>query len=127
LFAGKVPTTGRILLFRIALVLALLSLGYLATSPTQVVLPETNDKLKHLAAFLLLAQLSDAAFPRRPWNWRKFIPLLGYGLLLECIQYFVPNRFFSLADLLADAVGLGLYPLVRIALDKVWASFRSQP
>ena len=107
------PAATRTLLFRLALLSALLGIGYLGTTPTDVLLPETNDKLKHLAAFLLLAYLCDAAFPRQPWNWRKFIPLLGYGLLLECIQYFIPNRLFSLADLAADAVGLALYPLLR--------------
>ena len=106
-------TATRTLLFQIALALALLGITYLATSPTDVVLPESNDKLKHLAAFLLLAYLSDAAFPRRPWNWRKFVPLLGYGLLLECIQYFLPHRFFSLADIAADAIGLAIYPLLH--------------
>ena len=116
----------RTLLFRVALVLALLGIGYLATSPTDAVLPATNDKLKHIAAFLLLAYLSDAAFPRQSWNWRKFIPLLGYGLLLECIQYFEPTRFFSLADLVADAVGLGLYPLLRVVLNQVRVRFQGQ-
>jgi VanZ family protein len=106
-------TTNRTLLFRIALVLALLGIGYLATSPTDTLLPDTNDKLKHIAAFLVLAYLSDAAFPRQSWNWRKIIPLLGYGLLLECIQHFEPNRFFSLADLAADAVALAFYPVLR--------------
>ena len=114
-------TANRIPLFRIALALALLGIGYLATSPTDTVLPDTNDKLKHIAAFLALAYLSDAAFPRRPWNWHKIIPLLGYGLLLECIQYFEPNRFFSLTDLAADAIALAFYPILRSWLTRVFA------
>jgi VanZ family protein len=118
-------TTTRPLVFRIALMLALLGIGYLAITPVHTVLPDSNDKLKHLFAFLVLAYLADAAFSERPWNWRKAGPLLGYGLLLECIQYFVPNRFFSLADLAADAVGLALYSLLSGLLSRVSASFRN--
>jgi VanZ family protein len=117
------PTTTRTLLFRITLALTLLGISYLATMPTAVVLPESNDKLNHLAAFLVLAYLIDGAFPRQPWNWRKFTLLLAYGALLECIQYFLPNRYFSLADLLADAVGLVLYPVLRTLLARAVVHF----
>jgi VanZ family protein len=120
------PPARRTLLFRIALVLALLGIGYLAITPTQAVLPESNDKLNHLGAFLVLALLGDHAFPGRPWDWRKFLPLLGYGLLLECIQYFVPNRYFSLWDLAADALGLALYPLAMGLLLRLSAKRRGR-
>jgi len=120
------PPARRTLLFRIALALALLGIGYLAITPTQAVLPESNDKLNHLGAFLVLALLGDFAFPARPWDWRKFLPLLGYGLLLECIQYFVPSRFFSLWDLAADALGLALYPLVRSGWLRLTATLRGK-
>jgi hypothetical protein len=120
-----VPTAARILLFRFALLTALLVIGYLGTTPSELLLPETNDKLKHLAAFLLLAYLCDAAFPHQPWNWRKFLPLLAYGLLLECIQHFIPNRTFSLADLAADAVGLAFYPILRDLLMKSFSLLRN--
>lgn len=107
------------ILFRIALAIALLGIGYLATTPVIIPVVSTiNDKVEHLAAFLLLAFLSDFAFPRRPWNRRKYLPLLGYGLLLEIIQYFLPVRFFSLADLAADAMGLALYPVLLRLLAK---------
>jgi VanZ family protein len=106
------------ILFRIALTTALLGIGYLATTPmTYPVVSSINDKVEHLVAFLLLAFLGDFAFPRYAWSWRKYLPLMGYGLLLETIQYFLPFRSFSLADLLADAIGLALYPVLR----RVWA------
>ncbi|MEN8166202.1 MAG: VanZ family protein [Pseudomonadota bacterium] len=100
-------------LYRIALVVTMLAISYLATSQLDhPLIPDTNDKLLHAAAFLVLALLADFAFPRLPWNWRKFSLLLAYGLLLEIAQYFIPNRCFSLADLSADALGLLLYPIL---------------
>jgi VanZ family protein len=99
--------------YRFALVVAMLMITYLATAQIDYpVIHETNDKLQHITAFIVLALLTDFAFPRQSWNWRKFSLLLGYGLLLEIMQYFIPNRFFSLADLGADALGLLLYPFL---------------
>jgi VanZ family protein len=107
------------LVSRIALVVALLGIGYLAVTPSSFpAASSANDKLLHIAAFLLLAFLADFAYPRRPWNWRKFLPLLGFGLVLETLQYFLPHRFFSLMDLGADALGLMLYPWLRHLLVK---------
>ncbi len=45
------------------------------------------------------------AGPISGFGWRKWAALLGYGLLIELLQSQIPNRFLSLADLLANAVG----------------------
>ena len=78
---------------------------------------DLSDKLNHLAAFFTLALLSDFAFRGNSFWPAKFLPLLGYGLLLESIQHFLPYRDFSLLDLGTDALGMGLYaasvPLLR--------------
>ena len=64
-----------------------------------------NDKLQHILGFGLLALLAHAAFPRcSPWT--RILPgLLGYGLLMECVQCLLPWREFSLLDLVADLCG----------------------
>jgi VanZ family protein len=47
----------------------------------------------------------------------KFVLLLFFGLLIEVIQYFIPNREFSFYDLVANLVGIAfgyiLYKLIR--------------
>lgn len=64
-----------------------------------------NDKLQHVLAFGLLALLARAAYPRCP-PWTRVLPgLLGYGLLMECVQGLLPWREFSLLDLVADLCG----------------------
>ncbi|MEN8180501.1 MAG: VanZ family protein [Pseudomonadota bacterium] len=99
-------------LTQVVLVVALLLTIYLATTPLEYpVISDINDKLQHIFAFFTLAFLADHAFPKHIWNWRKFIPLLGYGLILEIIQYTIPGRFFSLLDLGADALGLLVYTI----------------
>lgn len=107
------------------LVMSLLITTYLATTPViYPVISDINDKLQHIFAFMVLAFLTDHAFPRQAWNWRKFIPLLVYGLGLEVIQYTVPGRHFSLADLAADGAGLLLYALLLPLLRR---SFTATP
>ena len=71
-----------------------------------------NDKLGHLAAFALLALLVHASWSHRNFDWRMILPLLAYGIAIECAQYFIPNRFFSLLDILADGTGILLYLLL---------------
>ena len=108
-------------LFRIGFVFSILLISYLSfiqieDSPFDL-LTLLNDKLEHAAAFLALAFLLDFAWPRQPWMWTKWLPLLGYGLLIEIVQYFIPFREFSLWDLAADGLGLLLYgyslPLIK--------------
>lgn len=107
---------------RAALLLALVTGTWLAVMPVAgTPLESVNDKLQHLLAFLLLALLLDLSLPgARPAYWAWKLPLLaGYGLLIECVQYFLPHRSFSLLDLAVDLLGLALYGLVRPALRRL--------
>jgi VanZ family protein len=109
--------------FRVTFVLAILLISYLAVSRIEETVLDTlsfiNDKIEHTSAFLFLAFLLDFAWPRQPWGERKWLPLLGYGLLIELVQYFIPYREFSLWDLAADALGLIVYPLLFPLLKRI--------
>ena len=60
-------------------------------------------------AFYVLALLVDFSFPQDKFGLSKILALLGFGLLIEVIQYFLPYRTFSLYDLAADGGGLTVY------------------
>jgi VanZ family protein len=66
------------------------------------------DKLNHVLAFAGPAFAGLAALPRRAWATVAAggAALLAWGALLEGAQALVPPRSPSLADLLADALGL---------------------
>ncbi|MCC6207653.1 MAG: VanZ family protein [Gammaproteobacteria bacterium] len=70
---------------------------------------QVSDKLHHALAFYALALLFDFARPRTEFGLHKFAVLMAYGVAIECVQYFLPWREFSLLDMVADAVGLLLY------------------
>lgn len=108
----NLPGSG-VITFRIALAITLVVVMYLATiEQNQLPLEGLNDKLSHFLAFGTLAFLGDFSFPRGRFGLRKFLWLLGYGFLIEVIQYFLPDRTFSLLDLSADCVGIVTYWLL---------------
>jgi len=78
--------------------------------------PETisiNDKLIHATVFVGFAVLMDFAYARYPfWLWQG-LPLLIYGALIEILQYFTPDRTFSVLDWLADFSGILLYFIIK--------------
>jgi VanZ family protein len=53
--------------------------------------------------------LADLSFPNNGFGLSKLFPLLGYGLIIEVIQYHLSYRMFSLLDVTADVIGLVLY------------------
>jgi len=106
--------------FRFALLVCVLVISYLAFAPVDQ-LPETpSDKLDHFLAFAVLAWLADRSFPGRHWEVRRSILLLGYGLLIELVQYFRPLRECSLLDLAANAAAILCYA----AAVRIYQSFR---
>lgn len=97
---------------QLALGVCVLAITYLALAPLDQVPVTSNDKLNHILAFGVLAWLAETSYPGRslaPYRWAA---LLGYGLLIEVVQGFLPFRDFSLADLAADAAGILLYTLI---------------
>jgi len=99
-----------IIVFRISLAAAVAGLLILAITPLQYpVISGINDKLSHIFAFFVLSLLADFSFPEKKFFLAIFLPLMGYGIAIELIQYFLPYRMFSLFDVAADAMGIGLY------------------
>ncbi len=106
-----------IVFFRLMLAAAVVTVSYLAITPVDVpVVEDLNDKVGHILAFSTLAFLLDYSFPESRPGPTKIALLLGYGLLIEVVQYFLQYRTFSLLDWMADAVGIALYLLILPAL-----------
>lgn len=115
-----------LLVFRAGLLTAVTVVMYVATTRLNIpVVASLNDKVTHILAFYALALLIDFSFPERRFDFSKVIALLGYGFLIECVQYFLPYRTFSLFDLSADLVGLLAYKLSMPGLKYIpWLRWR---
>jgi len=121
-----------IIILRITLAVALITILHLATTQLQYPIAEDmNDKVSHILAFYVLVFLVDFSFPGSRFGTSKILFLIGYGLLIECIQYFIPYRMCSLYDVAADCIGLAGYMISLPVLKKIpllagrWHEIRS--
>lgn len=96
--------------FQALLIIALALTTWSTLTPSPIPLPGAGgDKVAHAGAFLVLAFLADAAWPGRALGWKALALLAVYGAGIEIAQGFVPNRFTSGMDLIANLTGLILY------------------
>lgn len=108
------------------LLIAALVAGFSLATTSNIAIPvlkNVNDKLTHLLAFFALSLLVDFSWPSTRFLAPKILSLLGYGLGIEIVQYFLSYRTFSLFDLGADALGLFLYRMT-IPLLKTLSPFK---
>ena len=95
--------------FRLALFVCVLAIAYLAFAPPSQAPGTPFDKLNHIIAFAVLAWLADMAYPGGHLAKYKWAFLLGYGLIIEVVQGFLPERELSLLDFAVDVVGILCY------------------
>lgn len=74
----------------------------------------------HFLAFVTLTFTVDLAYPRYG-NLRKARALMGFGISIEAVQYFIPYRFCSFRDLMIDVLGIAAYFLCVQKIIVRWA------
>ena len=105
-----------IIFFKLSLVVALVAIEYLATTTLEIkAIENTWDKANHFIAFFVLYILLSGAFTQLKII-TKSIGLVLFGFHIEVLQYFIPNRDFSLLDVFADSIGI----LIGIAIYKLF-------
>lgn len=88
--------------------IALIAISILAFMPGEDVSITTGwDKSNHALAFFTLAFFADYAWPRQD-RLRLVLALVGYGIFIEVVQYFV-GRDASALDVLGDSTGILIY------------------
>jgi VanZ family protein len=78
------------------------------TPISHAITPSMSDKRLHLLAFVYLSVALWWTYPRWGASYFAVATLVAYGVCIEAIQAFIPNRFASLSDLLADCIGIGI-------------------
>lgn len=122
------PARYPITLYRWGLVTALVVITCLATAPQDFPTVQTgSDKVNHFVAFVALSWLADFSYPARGFRLQKIGPLIAYGFLLELIQFTLPDRMFSVADIGTDILGIAAYAaLVPLLKKSPWLKQRWQ-
>ena len=101
----------------------LIAIEYLALTPAQKKLIENSwDKANHFIAFAALYITLHFAFSRLNLG-AKVVILLAYGIQIEVAQSFVPGRYFSLLDVVADGIGIVFGILAARILDRFGSRF----
>ena len=83
------------------------------------------DKANHVLAFFIMAALASASYPGRDRELPRWGLLLGYGLVIELVQWQLPYRELSWLDLIANGLGVLLYIGLRAWVG--WRVRRSRP
>jgi VanZ family protein len=104
-------------MWRVLLVALVLVIAVLAFSPPQAVDVPGSDKLHHVLAFAVLMVVGGLALaPGAARLGLMATALIGYGAFIEAVQSQIPGRHASLADGVADAIGVGVGLLVVVLL-----------
>ena len=88
--------------------ICIIAVQYLATTTREIeVVQNSWDKANHFVAFMVLFVL--LSFGYKYLNLAKKIMILSlFAVQIEIVQYFIPCRSFSLLDIFADMVGVGI-------------------
>ena len=95
-------------IFSVAFYFCLVVIEYLATTTLEIKpIQNSWDKANHFIAFFSLYVTLSVGYPKLE-ILKKVLILLIFGVQIEIVQYFLPNREFSLLDVVADGVGIVL-------------------
>jgi VanZ family protein len=96
-------------LLLVSLILVFIGIAILSLLPPKSIEKiGEHDKINHFIAYAVLS-LNVGLFVKKLKSYLFYLPLLiGYGLLLEYFQGFVPGRQPSWLDVLANSIGVGI-------------------
>ena len=114
-----VATISKILFF-----ISIIAIEYLATTSNDVPLVRSDlDKANHLFAFFTLYILLSFGFKDLKL-YIKMILLMIFGVQIEIVQSFLPNREFSYVDILADFIGMFIGIVIYKGMSYITKSVR---
>ena len=118
--AASRPARRALLVWRSVFGACIVAIALLAWLPGHAVpSPNWSDKVSHLLGFAALGLLSWRAFPQH--RGAAFVALLGFGALIELVQWQLPTRSAEWADLVADALGLMIGAAAGVLTGSLWA------
>jgi VanZ family protein len=86
-------------------ILALLLYLTLTPTPPKPISFNQIDKLYHFSAFAGFTFVFTIAFRQIKSGYILLLSII-LGIVIEVIQHYIPNRGFSIADMIADLIGV---------------------
>ena len=108
---------------QIVFVCSLIAIFYLAfTKQTNTFDIIYADKFKHAMAFSWLSFWGYFGWPHI-W-FKRILFLLLLGISIELVQYFIPYRAASIADLFANTLGIFSFEILRSIKIRYFSSYK---
>lgn len=106
------------MILRITLFLILVVIAYLSLTPKET-LTIGNDKISHFIAYaILMVNIGLIVYGKIKGMIIGVSLALIYGALMEVGQHFVPGRFMSIMDILANSLGVLFGVIVTLVFGK---------
>ena len=95
-------------------ILTLIIIFTFAIIPTDHIYLHTDydDKIKHLFAFFTLSLILNRASSSITQRFRNMSALLLFGIGIEFVQHYIPERTTSIEDIFADVAGILLFQVL---------------
>jgi VanZ family protein len=101
-------------IFQYSFFICLIAIEYLATTTQEIqVVVNSWDKANHFIAFMMLYILLSLGYKHIDLFFKVTILFL-FAIEIEVVQYFIPGREFSLLDIVADMIGVGIGYIVIV-------------
>lgn len=75
-------------------------------SHSSIIQVSLNDKFMHFFAYAILTLWLYLLFSSKNIFLKSILILFIYGLFIELLQDFIPNRHFSIMDIIANSLGI---------------------
>ena len=96
-----------------------MAIDFLAfTSKSPAIIENSWDKANHFLAFFVLYILLYLSYEFK--IFKNLAILLAFGVQIELVQAFLPNRSFSLLDIVADMIGAAFGVIVVEILKRIY-------
>ena len=107
------------ILSRFCFFATLLAIDFLAFTPkSPTIIEKSWDKAIHFLAFFVLYILLHLGYEFK--ILKNLALLLAFGVQIELVQAFLPNREFSLLDIVADMLGATFGVIVAKILKRIF-------
>lgn len=105
-------------ILKTTLIFTIIGILYLSLTPTET-LTVGNDKISHFIAYsCLMLNIGIIVFPNKRKIFTGVVFAVLLGIIIEVLQYFIPGRFMSFGDAVANTLGVFLGTILILLFGK---------
>jgi len=102
------------MILKFSLTITIIGILYLSLTPTET-LTVGNDKISHFIAYsCLMLNIGLIQLPSMKKLRKGIVAAILFGCFIECAQNFIPGRFMSFWDIVANTIGVAIGCLLAL-------------